>query len=249
MESILITGANSGLGQALALAYAAPEISLFLSGRNAERLDLVAQQCRDKGAVVHTTSLDVTDKPGMKAWIDSCDHIQPLDLVIANAGISNHGVKFDVEMSQKIFDINLQGVLNTIYPAYERMIPRKRGQLVLMSSLAGVCGVSREPAYSASKSAVKEFGVMLGGQLKKHGISVSVICPGFVKSALTDKNRYKMPFIMSAEKAARIMKSGIGKKKLLITFPRIMYLAARLGSMLPPRVLLFLARGFREFEK
>ena len=164
-KSILITGASSGLGKALALAYSQDRVTLYLTGRNTERLAEVVELCRSKGADVHFSAIDVVDAEALKIWILECDEKNPIDLVIANAGISNAGQTVSMAFNQKIFDVNLQGVLNTIHPIIPRMQSRQCGHIALMSSLSGFRGMARSPAYSASKAAVKSYGDALGGLL------------------------------------------------------------------------------------
>lgn len=217
-RSILITGASSGIGAALAVHYARPGVFLALSGRNRERLDKVANDCRDKGAEVSADVVDVTDRDAMAAWIKGSDQDHTLELVIANAGIAGEG-DLDENMTREIFSVNMAGVLNTIFPALGPMRKRQRGQLALVSSIAGFRGLPSSPAYSASKVMVKAFGEALRGVLGVEGIGVSVICPGFVESRITAKNDFHMPLIMKAPKAARIIARGLAKNRLLIAFP------------------------------
>lgn len=222
-KTILITGASSGIGEALAKHYAAKDIVLALSGRHSERLQEVAEQCRYKGATVETALVDVTDKAAMMQWMTGLAEESPIDLVIANAGISGGtgGVMNGEPMDQarQIFDINLGGVLNTIEPAVEVMTQQKSGQIAIISSLAGFRGWPSAPAYSASKGAVRFYGEALRGSLKETGIEVNVICPGFVTSRMTDANDFHMPMKMSAEKAAGIIATGLAKNKGRICFP------------------------------
>ncbi len=238
-KHILITGASSGLGAALAEEYAAPDVTLSLQGRNAERLKKVAEACEKRGATAHTILIDATDKDGMAAWILARDALLPLDLVIANAGISaGTGDYTETEgQSRRIFDINLTGVLNTIHPAMPQMAARKRGQIALMSSLAGFRGFAGAPAYCASKAAVRVYGEALRPDMAHHGVKVNVICPGFVKTPMTDVNRFHMPFLLTADRAARIMRRGLEADRPRIAFPWPMYLIVRIFSALPARVL------------
>jgi len=236
-KNILITGASSGIGAGLANHYAAPGISLALSGRNAERLKQIADQCRSKGAEVETALVDVTNQEAMSQWIKGLAEGAPLDLVFANAGISGGtGGVMDgepVDQARQIFDVNLGGVLNTIGPALEAMKPRKCGQIAIISSLAGFRGWPSAPAYSASKGAVRFYGEAMRGALRKAGIQVNVICPGFVTSRITDANDFHMPMKMSAEKAARIIAAGLAKDKGRICFPWPTFFVSWFISVLP----------------
>ena len=143
-KSILITGASSGIGEALALLYAKQGVFLALNGRNSDRLAQVAEACRAKGADVQTALVDVTQSQPMAEWVQGEDQEHPFDLVIANAGISGgtagHQVGEPVSQARQIFDVNLIGVLNTIEPILNDMINRKSGQIAIISSLAGYRG-------------------------------------------------------------------------------------------------------------
>lgn len=234
-KSILITGASSGIGWALALEYAAPGVHLALCGRTTERLDEISNLCRAKGAETTIERLDVQDRAATQKWVTEIDRNNPLDLVIANAGISSGtGVEgSEEEQTRDIFSVNLAGTLNTVLPLIERMKLRQRGQIALVSSIAGFRGLPTAPAYSASKAAVRSYGEGLRGRLAVDGIQVNVICPGFVRSRITDTNSFKMPFFMEAEKAARIIKSGLRRNKPRIAFPWQTYFLMRLITALP----------------
>lgn len=248
--SVLITGASGGIGRALALAYAGPGSHLHLCGRNRVRLDDTAQACREAGAVADGVVLDVRDRHAMADWITACAARAPLDLVIANAGISggagttastgddNHNrdsdadSNRDADMVRAIFDINLGGVLNTLDPAIAAMRRAGGGQIAVMSSLAGYRGMPGAPAYSAAKAAVLCYGEALRGALAGENIGVSVICPGFVRSAITDANTFPMPFLMPAGRAAGIIRRALRRNPARIAFPWQMALLMRVMAML-----------------
>jgi short-subunit dehydrogenase len=234
-QTILITGASSGIGAALAVGYAAPGVTLILAARNSQRLEEVAQRCRTGGANVQIGTMDVTDKRGLAEFIKRMDDETPIDLVIANAGISSGSFAGteSLEAAEKVFAVNLGGVINTIHPLIPRMVVRGRGQIAIMSSLAGICALPGAPAYSASKAAVRVYGDALRGMLNPHHVHVSVICPGWITTPLTDKNDFPMPFIMPVERAIHIMMRHLQKKKARIAFPLTLYFLLRILATLP----------------
>ncbi len=242
--SILITGASSGIGAALALEFAGPGIRLALTGRDQARLSAVAGACRNAGAEPRVATLDVRERAPLAAWIAEVDFAAPLDLAIANAGVSAGtggagsagGGGETVAQTQRVIATNLDGVLNTVLPAVAQMRPRGRGQVAIMSSLAAFRGFPGAPAYCASKAAVRVWGEALRGELHGAGIGVSVICPGYVRSPMTAINDFPMPLLMDAERAARIIRRGLARNRPRIAFPWPLYAAVWLLSALPPRL-------------
>ena len=244
-KHILITGASSGIGEALATDYARPSMTLSLSGRDADRLMAVAEACRRRGATVDHRVLDVTDRAAMAAWIEARERAVPLDLVIANAGVSaglgeNSGDA--VEKTRRIFAVNVDGVLNTVLPAMAFFRARRRGQIGIVSSLAGFRGIGGAPAYGASKAAVKVWGEGLRGALAEENVGVSVICPGFVTSRMTDVNKFPMPFLMSDAEASDIIRRGLAANKGRIAFPWPMLAAVWFLTLLPDALATALGR-------
>jgi len=235
-RSLVITGASSGIGAALALRYAEPGVCLALTGRDAARLAAVAERCRAAGAAVTADVVDATDRDGMAAWLRGVDDRTPVDLLIANAGISagtGGGVESEAQ-ARRILSVNIDGVLNSVYPLLPRMQDRRRGQIALMASQASFRGFPGAPAYCASKAAVRVFGEALRGDLAGEGIGVSVICPGFVKSRITDANGFSMPFLMEADAAARVISRGLARNAARVSFPWPVAAAVWLLALLPP---------------
>ena len=250
-KSVFITGASSGLGAHLAIEYAQKGRTLHLAGRNKDRLNQTACLCRQKGSKVFTYIFDTTDEKETTRAIQQAFKRIPLDLIIANAGVSAGviGMPENTEATRKIMQTNIFGTLNTVLPALELMRNRHRGHIALIASLAGYRGMASCPAYSASKSAVKAFGEALYGQQKPRGICVTTICPGFIETPLTDKNRFYMPFLMKPEKAAHIIHTRLNKRPALIGFPKIMVFGAWLGSCLPSWIALPIFARFPKKEK
>ena len=233
--SILITGASSGIGEALANAYAAPGVHLALTGRDGARLAAVAKACRARGALVLAEPVAVGDAAAMADFIRRAERAAPLELVIANAGTSaglRHLGGLDAH-TREIFATNIDGVLNTLHPAIDLMLPRRRGQLAIVASLAGFRGLAGAAAYAASKAAVKAYGEGLRGRLAREGLQVSVICPGFVRSRMTARNPFPMPFLMDAARAARIIRRGLARDRGRIAFPFPTFAAMWLLAALP----------------
>lgn len=237
-KNILITGASSGIGQALALAYSKADVNLFLAARNATKLEETRKLCQALNANVFCQIIDVKNEKALQNWIDEIEQNHPLDLVIANAGISagtSQGLE-STNQIKEIFAVNLDGVLNTINPAINKMKERKSGQIAIISSLAGFRGLPSSPAYSASKAAVRVYGEALRGNLKNYQIKVSVICPGYIETPMTAVNNFPMPFLMKADKCAQIIKKGLTKNKSRITFPFLFYFLVWFLTLLSPKI-------------
>jgi short-subunit dehydrogenase len=235
----LITGASSGVGVALARALAVPGATLHLSGRDAARLEAVAETSRAQGAVAHTRVLDVRNAEAMEEWVRGAGR---LDLVLANAGIGT-GTGDATEPAQAardVFDTNVTGVLNTCLPAMEVMAKQTaaldgwRGHVAVVASLAAFVAGPSAPAYCASKSAVQRWAEARDATERRRGIRMHALCPGFIRTPMTARNAFPMPFLMEPEQAAKRMLDGIAAGKLRIAFPRRLYAMSRVVGALPP---------------
>jgi len=229
--NVFITGGTSGLGLALAKKYLESGHRVGICGRDLGKLP--------EGFLASYTTLsayeaDVIDEERMKQVI--LEFAQTgLDLVIANAGISD-GNKHklpDFIRGQKIMMTNIQGVLNTTSPAIEVFVKQQSGHIVLMSSVAAFMGLPGSSFYCASKAAVYRLGESFYFDLKKVNVHVTTICPGFVDTPLTRKNKHSMPFIIDDEKAALKMMKAIARKKALFIFPWQMALTVTFLNKIP----------------
>jgi short-subunit dehydrogenase len=248
-RTVLITGASSGIGRALALHYARNGGVLALMGRDSERLESVAAACREQGAVVHGGLIDVRNRNAMAEWISAFDAAHPLDLVIANAGVMA-GTRPDgsiepADAGYTTAETNLLGVLNTVQPLIAPMMARRRGQIALVSSIAGLLPLPDSPSYSASKAAVLTYGLSLRPMLEPYGIGVSVICPGYVRTPMMMRERGSKPMVMAPEKAADLIAAGLRRNRAVIRFPYFFAAVSRLLGLLPSRLRLWLLVGSR----
>jgi len=249
-KSILITGATSGIGEALALRYASrPGTTLVLTGRNLSNLEKVASECRAKGAAVYTKQVDVIEEQALGDWIKEMDATVEggLDLVVANAGISEQTAGIDLrdieQCARKLYAANVFGLFNTIFPALPAMRARGRGQIALMSSMSSFIPMAGAPAYSSSKWAVRLFGMGMRAQMYREGISVNVIAPGFVRSPMTDINKFPMEYLVEMDYAIDQIVNGLENDKALIAFPWQMLVLAYFLLILPPTLFDFFARN------
>jgi short-subunit dehydrogenase len=240
-RSILITGASSGIGRALALVYARQGVSLFLIGRDRERLEDVAAAARAQGADVSLGQLDVRDQDAMAEWIKAADARCPFDLVIANAGITTGlapgDIAEDPQAVRAIIGINLIGVLNTVEPLIAPMCGRGAGQIAFIGSIAGLRGLPYAPSYCATKAAVHAYSESLRGRIEASGVRVSLIIPGFVKTPLNDSIDAIKPLEMTGTEAALLIQRGLERGRAVIAFPRSLYLLARVSRILPIRLV------------
>jgi short-subunit dehydrogenase len=242
-SSVLITGASSGIGRALALCCAAPGVRLHLGGRDADRLAQVAAEARAQGAEVAERIADVRDAAAMQHWIATSGR---LDLVIANAGISagtGNGAPEQAAQTRAIFATNLDGVLNTVLPALTAMTGQApgadgwRGRIAAIASIAAFVPAPGAPAYCASKAAVDSWIVASGKLARERGVALISVCPGYIRTPMTATNRFPMPGLMDADRAARTILRGIAAGRRRIAFPWYLHATARLVSLLPPRLL------------
>ncbi len=246
---IIITGASSGLGEALALHYAAHENRLVLIARRAERLEEVARRCRDRGAEVETITADVSDFARMREVGEALCH-DSIDRIILNAGVSvgHGGGVTPFEDFERLFKTNFLSVHALLEPIIPKLIEQKRGEIVFISSLASLLSMPTSIAYSSSKRALNAYAEGLHHQLRPHGISVMTIMPGFIDSEMTQKNRFKMPFFLSTEEGIRRITRAIGAKKHRYAFPFRFYLMIRFVSLLPQPLRDFIVH-FTNFKK
>ena len=229
--NIFITGGTTGIGLALAKLYLEEGHRVGICARN---LSKFPSEIRNKYKLLQCYEVDVTNREDLYKAITDFAPIE-LDMVIANAGRSV-GVKSKTpqfSVANEIIDINVKGVLNTFDIALDIMLPRKKGHLVATASVAGFMGLPGAGAYSASKAAVLKLCESYSLDLKRHGINVSAIAPGFIDTPLTQKNNHKMPFLMSADKAARLIKRALEKKKVLYVFPFRMKIVVSILDKMP----------------
>lgn len=221
--SVLITGSTRGIGRALALAYAAPGVELILHGRNTAGLEEVAAQCRARGASVRCLSIDIRDTDALRTRMAALIDERPVDLLIANAAVGLHlaedGSGEPWTAIEELMQTNVLGAIASVHAVLPSMRARRSGQIALMSSLAAWHGVPMMPSYSASKAALKAYGEGLRGWLAPEGIGVTVVMPGFVESRMSDETPGPKPFLITADRAAAIIKSRLRRNPARISFP------------------------------
>ena len=227
---IVITGASSGIGEALARHYAGPDSVLGLISRR--RIEEKALE----GKII-SYPLDVTDIGALGAAAkDFIGRFGAPDLVIANAGVSigTHGDELpDVEKLRRVLDVNVSGLAATLAAFAPSMRQAGRGTLVGIASVAGFRGLPGAGAYSASKSAAITWLESLRVELYGTGVSVVCVCPGYIDTPMTQVNRYRMPFLLSADESARRIARAIAARRRLAVIPWQMAAVASLLRILP----------------
>lgn len=237
--TLVVTGASSGLGAAIAQSYAEPGTVLGLIGRNTDRLEKVATICRQRGALVEVGSIDVRNTAGLTKWLQDFDDCHAIEILVANAGIANEvspsGAR-ELLAAISILDVNLNGAVATVMAVADRMRGRRRGQLVLMSSLAGIRPLPDMPVYGASKAGLISYGNALRGQLRHDGVKVTVICPGFVETPMSAQHRGPRPLLMTTDQAVRHIRKAIERGASMTSFPMSLALGLHLLALLPAAV-------------
>jgi short-subunit dehydrogenase len=231
---VFITGASSGIGAALARYYAAQGAVLGLVARRGE---LLAELAASLNTECITYAVDVRDAVAMRtAAEDFMQRHGTPDIVIANAGVSRGTLTQyaeDLAAFRAVMDINVLGLLHTFHPFIEPMRQAGQGHLAGIASVAGLRGLPGASAYSASKAAAISYLESLRVEMAKTGVSVTTICPGYIKTPMTDVNTYPMPFMMEADDAAAKMARVIEQKRRYVILPWQMALVGRLMKLLP----------------
>jgi len=233
---ILITGASSGLGAEFARQYAVPENELILLARREEKLNLLQDELQKKCKKITLICVDVSDfellQQKMRKIID-------VDIVILNAGISlgHSNAVPTIAAFKELYDVNVlanHAILEVLLPI---MQVKRSGKIVFISSLSSLFTMPSAKVYASSKRALNAYAEGIRFKYAKDNIKVITILPGFIKSELTDKNDFKMPFLLETDEGVKRMKRAIDKGKEFYAFPFRFYLIIKLLNLLPSRVI------------
>lgn len=235
-KCIWLTGASSGIGEALAYELAGRKAKVAITARREEILNSLVTQIQARGGTALAVPGDVQDLGRMKeanAQISST--FGPIDILLANAGshVPTHPERFDSAEYMSIMQLNFGGMLHCIEAVLPSMLERKSGRIAPVASLAGIRGLPKAAAYGASKAAMINFLESIRFHIRRNGVSVTIIKPGFVTTPLTDKNDFYMPFKIDAPKAARIIADGLERERDDISFPFPFHWIVKGGRILP----------------
>lgn len=236
-----VTGASSGIGERVALALAAEGWTVLASARRVEPLAALAARAVGPGRII-PVPLDITDADGVKSALAAHG---PVALAVLNAGTYQPDSAKDLDPATfaRTIDVNLIGTVNCLAAILPGMIAAGRGQVAVVSSVAGYRGLPRSLAYGASKAALNNMTESLKLDVERYGIKVQLVCPGFIKTPLTDKNDFPMPFLMPVEKAAARLVAGLKGNGFQITFPRRFTWPLLLLRRFPDALYFMMVRG------
>ena len=222
MKTALITGASSGIGRELALELTRRGWRVALLARRVDVLEEVAMEVAQIGGEALAIACDVTVAEEVAAAVRSAEsEWRIIDLVIANAGTSSptSAARFDLEEARRIFRVNVEGTMNLMAAVLPAMVERCSGSFYGIASLAGFRGLPGSGAYSASKAAMQALLEAARVELAPKGVHVGIINPGFIRTPMTAKNRFKMPMLMEPDRAARLMADAIESRRRVYSFP------------------------------
>jgi short-subunit dehydrogenase len=243
--NVLIIGATFGIGYELSKKYLGQSENLILVGRTKEKLDNLKQEFQSPLTKISTYILDVTDKSNSKLILNSIvNKFQTIDLVVYCSGYYEPHDTFDIriEVFEQTFSVNFLGMINCFSILLPHFKKQQSGHIAVISSLAGFGGLPNASSYGPSKAAMINYCESIKIDCNKNNILVTIINPGFVKTRLTDKNTFDMPFVMEADKAAEIIYQGLIEKKYEITFPLPMKLLFKFLQILPRPIYFVLVR-------
>jgi NADP-dependent 3-hydroxy acid dehydrogenase YdfG len=233
---VVVTGASSGIGEALAVEWGARGAHVAVVARRPAELEAVAEKVRARGGKALPIVADVADPDAAIAAIQRADaELGGLDMVVANAGLGSTGHASRAKWSDvaRLIDVNVRGAMATLAAAIPVMLAQQRGHLVGVTSLAGRRALPQSSAYSASKAAVSTFLEGLRLDLAPAGIKVTDVQPGFVSTPMTAKVDHPMPFLWPSDKAARVIADRLERAPNIVAFPLPLDIATRFGRVLP----------------
>jgi short-subunit dehydrogenase len=230
---VWITGASAGIGRAVALRLARQGYRVAVTARRAADLEALAIEMLEH---IHAFPGDVTDSAGMARIVAAVEATHgPIALALLNAGVYHTEERsgFDADLVRKTMETNFGGTVNALDPVLAAMLTRGRGQIAMVGSLAGYRGIPGSLAYGASKSAMIYLAEALKLSYQARGLTIQIINPGFVRTAMTAPNDYAMPFLMDVEEAARAICDGLARGGFEITFPKRLAWVVKAASLLP----------------
>src|SRR5262245_13986047 len=241
----VLTGASSGIGWELAKELAKDGYRMGLLARRREPLEKLAREIRAAGGMADCETADVSERqPAIEAIHRLAERLGPVDLLVANAGMGGESKiePMNGEEQEQMFRVNFFGMLYTIEAVLPEMLKRGRGHLAGVSSLGAYKGFPGQQAYCASKAAVKTYLEGLRIQLRYRGIAVTTICPGFVRTPMTEAHAFGMPFLIDASDAARRIAKALRQRKKVFNFPWQTERLVKFTYWVPDR---FMARALR----
>ncbi len=240
-----ITGASSGLGEALALRMARAGWRVAASARGADKLAALERAAAGGPGSIHAMPLDVTDAAATAATIARIeDEIGPIDQAVLNAGTHTpvRATALIIEEFRKLVDLNLMGTVHCLSPLLARMTDRGAGRVAVVASVAGYRGLPTSAAYGMTKAGLINLAESLKPELDDLGVTLQIVNPGFVRTPLTDRNPFPMPFLMEVEDAAAALHRGLLSARFEIVFPRRFAYLMKLLRLLPAPLAFALTR-------
>lgn len=222
MKTALITGASSGIGRELALELTRRGWRVALLARRKDLLDETAMEIAQNGGEALALECDVTSPEEVERAVRSAEsEWRIIDLAVANAGVSapTSAARFELEEAKRIFRVNVEGTMNLMAAVLPAMVERRSGSFYGIASLAGFRGLPGSGAYSASKAAMQALLEAARVELAPRGVHVGIINPGFIRTPMTAKNRFRMPMLMEPDRAARLMADAIESRRRVYSFP------------------------------
>ncbi len=248
-KTIWITGGSTGIGKALALKFASKGWNVAISARRENLLKAIS----DTNANISSYPLDVTDKLKCKEVFEEIKKkFEDIDICFFSTGTWNPKKEkdIDVEQIEDVFKINFFGTLNSIKAVEEYFKNKKGGKIAIVSSIAGYRGLPNSTGYGPSKSALNNLAESLYFDFGRSNVRVCLVSPGFIKTPMTDKNDFKMPFLKTAEYAADKIYDGLVNKNIFeIHFPKSLTLILKFLSFLPSKLYFSLIGKMTKYQK